>query len=98
MLARRRWWYDELEVDVAGLNGETETLLLGECKWTDEPVDHSVLSDLEALEPEVRWHGTDRTVQYALFSKSGFTPELHETATQREEVLLFTVEDVLDCL
>jgi len=90
-----RWWYDELEVDVAGLNESTGTLLLGECKWTTGAVGRDVLAGLESLEPEVRWHGTDRSVCYALFAKAGFTEELRATADQRDDVFLFTASDVL---
>lgn len=90
-----RWWYDELEVDVAGLNESTETLLLGECKWRNDPIGQGVLSDLESLEPEVRWHGTDRSVRYALFAKRGFTEELLEEGNRRDDVFLFTSADVL---
>lgn len=90
-----RWWYGELEVDVAGLSEDDETLLLGECKWTDEPVGTAVLADLESIEPEVRWRGTDRSVVYAVFAKSGFTDALSETATRRDDVHVFDVEDVV---
>lgn len=90
-----RWWYDELEVDVAGLNESTDTLLLGECKWTAGAVGRDVLSALESIEPEVRWHGTNRSVHYALFAKAAFTDELQEVAEQRADVSLFTASDVL---
>lgn len=53
-------------------------------------------TDLETLEPEVRWRGTDRSVVYALFSKVGFTTALREDATRRDDIHLFTVDDVLE--
>lgn len=90
-----RWWYDGLEVDVAGLNEQDDTLLLGECKWTEDAVGVDLLADLEALEPEVRWRGPDRSVVYAVFAKSGFTTELRETAAERDDVHLLDVEDVV---
>lgn len=91
-----RWWYDDLEVDVAGLDDRTNTLLLGECKWTTGAVGEAVLADLEAVAPEVRWQGSDRTVRYVLFSKSGFTDAIQETAARRDDVLLYCVPDVLN--
>ena len=90
-----RWWYDGREIDVAGVNETTETLLLGECKWTTDPVDPGLLDDLESLEPEVRWRGDDRSVAYALFSKNGFTPALNELSDERDDLFLFTPADVL---
>jgi hypothetical protein len=91
-----RWWYGEDEVDVVGLDEETETLLLGECKWTATPVSSEVLSSLESLEPAVRWRGENRSVVYALFAKHGFDPDVEEAAAARDDLLLFTPGDLLD--
>lgn len=90
-----RWWYDELEVDVVGLDESTETLVLGECKWTADAVGTWLLDELETVEPEVRWQGTEREVVYALFGKSGFTADLEASVADREDVLLFDVDDVI---
>ncbi|WP_435063648.1 ATP-binding protein [Halobaculum sp. EA56] len=90
-----RWWYGGDEIDVVGIDERSETLLLGECKWTEDPVGTDVLDGLEALEPEVRWHGSDRTVQYALFAKRGFTPDLKRTAAERGDLHLFSTDDVV---
>lgn len=91
-----RWWYGEDEIDVAGVDEESETLLLGECKWTAEAVGTDVLGALEALEPSVRWRGTNRSVVYALFARSGFTAGLEDEAAGRADLHLFDVGDVLD--
>jgi len=90
-----RWWYGGDEIDVVGIDAQTETILLGECKWTREPVGESLLAELEQLAPEVRWHGTERTVQYALFSKHGFTSELESMADDRGDLHLFTPPEIL---
>jgi AAA+ ATPase superfamily predicted ATPase len=90
-----RWWYDEQEVDVVCLDESTDTLVLGECKWADDPVGPGLLDDLEALEPEIRWRGTDRSVVYVLFSKTGFTADLERSVANREDVHLFTVDETL---
>lgn len=90
-----RWWYKGDEIDVVGIDDQTETIVLGECKWTSEPVSESLLSDLEQLTPEVRWRGTDRTVRYALFAKNGFTPELNAIADERTDLHLFAPGDIL---
>jgi AAA+ ATPase superfamily predicted ATPase len=91
-----RWWYSGNEVDIAGIDEQTETLVLGECKWTSDVVGQGLLSDLEALESEVRWHGTDRSVVYTLFAREGFTADVRDAAAEREELWLFTPTDVLD--
>jgi AAA+ ATPase superfamily predicted ATPase len=89
-----RWWYGGEEIDVVGVDSETDTLLLGECKWTNATVGTSLLTDLEALTPEVQWHNGNRTVEYALFSRTGFTDELTELAAERTDLSLFALEDL----
>ena len=85
-----RWWYDGEEIDVAGIDPRSETLLLGECKWTSRAVGPGLLDDLEALAPDVRWRGADRTVEYALFARSGFSEDLQTLEAEREDLRLYT--------
>ncbi|TKX48489.1 ATP-binding protein [Halorubrum sp. SD690R] len=89
-----RWWYGGEEIDIAGVNRETETLLLGECKWTTEPVGPGVFDKLTALESEVRWQGTDREVRYALFSRGGFTDELQAVVDDRSDASLYGISEL----
>jgi AAA+ ATPase superfamily predicted ATPase len=89
-----RWWYGGEEIDVAGVNQETGTLLLGECKWTTEPVGRAVFDELEALESEVRWQGTDREVQYVVFSRAGFTDELRAIVDERSDASLYGISEL----
>ena len=53
-------------------------LLLGECKWSRRAVGVDVLDALKAKTPAVLADlpRQSREVQYALWSRSGFTPEL----------------------
>lgn len=90
-----RWWYGGEEIDVVGLHPDSNTLLLGECKWTTSPVSTGLFRELEALEPDVRWHGTDRTVKYALFSRSGFTEDLVDLAGHRDDLYLYTSTEIM---
>jgi AAA+ ATPase superfamily predicted ATPase len=90
-----RWWYGEDEIDVVGIDEQTEKLLLGECKWTNTPVAETLLDELKALEPKVRWHGSQRDVTYTLFSKAGFTSEMERLEADRDDLQLFTVDDVV---
>jgi hypothetical protein len=89
-----RWWYRGEEIDVVGLNQHTDTLLLGECKWTPAPVGRVLFDDLTALEPSVRWHGADREVSYGLFSRAGFTDELQTVADERPDLYLYGLEEL----
>ena len=83
-----RYWDARTEIDIAALDPEGKNLILGECKYWQEPVDVDVLRDLEARTDAVAWERNNRKVWYVLFSVSGFTDELIALAAAREDVLL----------
>lgn len=91
-----RWWDGGEEIDVVGVDPESETLLLGECKWTESPVGTGLFDELRDLESAVRWHGGERTVEYALFSRSGFTDELRDLARERGDLRLLGLAELDD--
>ncbi|WP_254864154.1 ATP-binding protein [Halovivax gelatinilyticus] len=95
-----RWWYGEHEIDVVGLTTE-ETLLVGECKFQRSPLGYDAFSNLQRHADELRWtpdSGATRDERYALFSRSGFKPSVAEAATERDDLRLFTVDDVVSAL
>ncbi|WP_137285553.1 ATP-binding protein [Halorussus salinisoli] len=92
-----RWWYKEHEVDVVGLttNG---TMVTGECKFTNTPLDYSALASLEEHTREIRWSpdSGDVTQKYALFARSGFTQSVRDAAAERDDLQLFDLEKIVD--
>ncbi len=89
-----RWWRNEHEIDVVGINKNENLLLLGECKWTNSPVKTSVLKQLEEESELVRWGGKDRKEKYVIYSKSGFTENLINRATERDDLELYDLERI----
>lgn len=83
-----RYWDARTEIDIAAIDPEGKNLILGECKYWQEPVDVDVLRNLEAKTDAVDWERNNRKVWYVLFSVSGFTDELTALAAVREDVLL----------
>ena len=61
----------------------------------DREAEQAWLAELETLTPSVRWRGADRTVVYALFSRSGVRAELETAANERDDLFLATPGDVL---
>jgi len=93
-----QWWYDDHEVDVVGLT-TGNTLVAGECKFQRSPLGYDAFATLQDHVGELRWtpdSGGDRTEEYALFSRSGFTQSVEEAADQRDDLELFTVGDVVE--
>ena len=74
-----------------------EGLVAGECKFTSTPVTEGVLRDLERSTEHVQWSDepADSTSRYVLFSRSGFSDDLHTTAQQRDDVSLYALGDIL---
>jgi AAA+ ATPase superfamily predicted ATPase len=93
------WWYKEHEVDVVGLT--EEVLITGECKFQQAPVDPGVLRDLETTTENIKWtlpDGTTPVAKYALFSRKGFTKDLIDIATDRDDVHLFELDAIIEAL
>jgi AAA+ ATPase superfamily predicted ATPase len=92
-----RWWYQEHEVDVAGLT-DGGTMVAGECKFTAAPLDYSALASLEDHADEIRWTpaNTDVKREYALFARSGFTQSVREAAADRDDLQLFNLSEIVE--
>ncbi len=71
-------WSRRVQVDAVAVNWQTQDVLLGECKWTDAPIDRKIMRELvEEKTPKVRRdleaYGGPWRVHYAFFARHGFT-------------------------
>jgi len=74
---------------------------VGEAQFRQQPVGYEVFSQLENEAPPVGWtpdHGGDPEYRYALFSRSGFKGSVEEAAAERDDIRLFSVDDVVRTL
>ncbi|MFB6178604.1 MAG: ATP-binding protein [Halorientalis sp.] len=91
------WWHKQHELDVVGLASDG-TLVAGECKYTSREMTEGDLADLERTASEVQWspsNESDRTEQYCCFCRSGFSDGLQQVAAERDDVSLFTSDDIV---
>ncbi|NPA58823.1 MAG: ATP-binding protein [Aquificae bacterium] len=86
-----RWWDRDKEIDVVAL-GDRE-VLFGECKYWDKPVGVDVLRQLKKTAGYVDWKKGERKEFFALFSRSGFTEQLKETASREKNVFLYSLDN-----
>ncbi|MEZ4735791.1 MAG: DUF234 domain-containing protein [Caldilineaceae bacterium] len=77
------------EIDLVAINEADKTLLVGECKWTQRPVGTNILADLQRKAQRLIGSEAGWQLQFALFAKSGFTPDLQQLAAD-QGVLLAT--------
>lgn len=77
-------WAPAAQVDVVAINWHDRALLLGECKWGIQPVDHDVIRALVDKTPKVvptaREGGAAWQVHYAFFARAGFAAAAHAEA------------------
>ena len=89
-----RWWYKEDEIDIVALNEKKNKILFGECKWSKNKVPFRLLNDLKKKAEKVRWKKEKRDEEYALFSRSGFSEELTQKASDSEELQIYSLTDL----
>jgi AAA+ ATPase superfamily predicted ATPase len=83
-----RWWDRNGEIDLVALNHHTQEILFAEVKWSNKPIGTNIYEDLKAKAAKVDWGKKGRKEFFALFSRSGFTPDMLKQARE-EKVLLF---------
>lgn len=83
-----RYWDSKEEIDIAAIDPDGKNLILGECKYWQEPVGVSVLRELEAKAKTVSWEKEKRKTWFVLFSVNGFTEELRTEAAARTDLRL----------
>ena len=83
-----RYWDSKEEIDIVAIDPDGKNLILGECKYWQEPVGISVLRSLEAKAEMVAWEKGKRKTWFVLFSVNGFTEELRAVAETRTDLQL----------
>ena len=89
------WWNRDAEIDVLAINLTEKIALVGECKWAVHPIGTSVLDDLKQKVEVLTKDHDIKKVQFALFSRNGFTSDL-EAKSKDEGVCLFTVDSLVN--
>ncbi len=84
-----RWWARDQEIDIIGLNGNTNEILFVECKWQHDVNAREILTELKEKAQVVDWSKNKRTEYYAIFAK-GFKEKVSE-----KNVLLFDINSLL---
>jgi uncharacterized protein len=91
------WWLRQFELDVVGLASDG-TLIAGECKYTSRKMNEGDLADLERSAAQIQWtpeDGSESTIHYCCFCRSGFSDELQAMADERTDISLFTPGEII---
>lgn len=93
-----RWWGNdpaaraEAEIDIVAVD-DGKTVLVGECKWGNEPTG---ADQLAKLDDRARLVGASRDVPRWLFSRAGFTAGCAEIASELEQARLVTFAEMAE--
>lgn len=94
------WWHKQHELDVVGL-ADDGTIVAGECKYTSRRMTEGDLARLERMAAAIEWtppNGSEPAYQYCCFCRSGFSEDLTQLAENREDVRLFTPDEIVASL
>jgi AAA+ ATPase superfamily predicted ATPase len=89
------WWDPSNKIDVVAISDRERALLVGECKWSSNPVGVDIWECLMSKTRGLMKNDVWKDITYYLFSKSGFTTALQEYAKQ-EGVHLVPIEKCLE--
>lgn len=84
---------DESEIDVLALSNKDKSLLVGECKFKNQPFQYSEYLDTQAKLTPLK---EKNTFYYMLFSKSGFDTKLIELSKSDPNIILIDLEKIFD--
>jgi len=83
----------DTEIDLIAVDSKSKNFILGECKFRNSEMD---VSNLDLLKEKSQIVKQNESIQYALFSKSGFTRNLIEYSKGDENVKLFSLSDIMN--
>ena len=82
-------WAPDAQIDVVAINWRLRQILLGEAKWTGNPINRKIVRDLIGKTPlVVPDQGEGWQVRYAFFCRSGFTEAAVAEAQKHEAILV----------
>ena len=81
------YWSKEAQVDVVAIDWSQKQILLGEVKWSRDPVGRGVVVGLVAKRERVVPAG-DWTVHYTFFARAGFTDAARAAAGEVGAILV----------
>lgn len=86
-----RWWNKTDEIDIFAKDAEGSHILVGECKYRNSPFPLAELVKLQKKLPKEE----GKTVDYWIFSKSGFTEDTIEAA-EKQKISMISLEEIIE--
>ncbi|WP_420629286.1 ATP-binding protein [Candidatus Leptofilum sp.] len=86
-------WSRKVQVDVVGVNWDSRDILLGECKWGDNPISRGTVRELveqkaPKLLAELPHSPTDWSLHTIFFARAGFSSAAQQYAREQNMTLV----------
>lgn len=84
-----RWWdRKDTEIDIVAIDENSDSIIFGECKYTNKEMDVDVYYALLEKIKKVDWNKNSRNEHFVFFSLNGYTDKFKKLAEENENVLL----------
>jgi AAA+ ATPase superfamily predicted ATPase len=85
-----RWWdRSDTEIDIVAIDDNSENVIFGECKFTNEPMDVDIYYHLLEKIERVEWKKKTRKDHFVFFSFNGYTDKLRQLAEGNNLIVLY---------
>ena len=85
-----RWWdRSDTEIDIAATDETSDSIIFGECKFTNGPMDVDVYYHLLDKTQKVDWKKQTRKEHFVFFSFNGYTEKMIQLANDNNNIVLY---------
>ena len=85
-----RWWdRSDTEIDIVAVDENSDNVIFGECKFTNDPMDVDVYYHLLEKIEKVDWKKQNRINHFVFFSFNGYSEKLKQLADEKDNILLY---------
>lgn len=82
------YWDSKVEIDVVAIDNDNKKLIIGECKYLNNPMKDSVFYNLVEKADRIKSYDGYEKV-YVLFSLNGFEDRITNLSKERNDLILF---------
>ena len=85
-----RWWdRADTEIDIVAVDENSNNIIFGECKYTNDKMNVDVYYNLLEKIKKVNWNKSNRDEHFVFFSFNGYTDKMKKLAEEKGNIILY---------
>lgn len=85
-----RWWdRADTEIDIVAVDENSNNIIFGECKYTNDKMNVDVYYNLLEKIKKVNWNKSNRNEHFVFFSFNGYTDKMKKLAEEKGNIILY---------